>query len=110
MTNKSNAACLPAGHRIYAVGDVHGRLDCLKDILQKMRDHMRQHPVAHNTVVFLGDYIDRGPHSKEVVDCLLENPLPAGMVYLMGNHEYVLLLFLKRRRDIGELWRCNVPA
>lgn len=95
MKDKSNTACLPPGHRIYAVGDIHGRLDCLKDILQKMRNHMQQHPVADSAVVFLGDYIDRGPHSMEVVDCLLEHSIPAKAVYLMGNHEYVLLLFLK---------------
>lgn len=95
MENKNNIACLPLGHRIYAVGDIHGRVDCLSDLLQKMHNHMRQYPVADNTVVFLGDYVDRGPHSKEVVDCLLEHPLPAKNIYLMGNHEYVLLLFLK---------------
>lgn len=94
MKNESTAH-LPPGHRIYAVGDIHGCADCLTDLLQKLRAHMRQHPVADNTVVFLGDYIDRGPHSREVVDSLLRHSLPAKTVYLMGNHEYVLLSFLK---------------
>src|SRR6185437_16237909 len=67
-------ATLPDGLRIYAVGDVHG---CLA------------RPIAHAELIHLGDYIDRGPESAQVIDWLLcEPPVPVQrVVNLMGNHE-----------------------
>lgn len=82
---------------MYAIGDIHGRLDCLQAIQAKIRQHMFQNPAKDVSVVYLGDYIDRGPSSCEVVDWLIENPLTDNMTYLMGNHEYVLRAFLEKR-------------
>ncbi|MCK4842390.1 MAG: serine/threonine protein phosphatase [Methylococcales bacterium] len=85
---------LPEGQRLYCIGDIHGRYDLLQEIhtiiLKDSQDYL--HPV---TVVYMGDYIDRGAQSKEVIDYLLSNPLPLFQsVFLMGNHEQILLEFL----------------
>ena len=70
---------------IVAVGDIHGNLPALLDILEQVSD-----VVTHaDAVVFLGDYIDRGPDSKECVDALLafRDERRCRVVYLCGNHE-----------------------
>jgi serine/threonine protein phosphatase 1 len=88
-------ASIPAGERVYAIGDVHGRADLQRDLLQRLVTHAGDTSDAV-TVVWLGDYIDRGPDSAAVVDNLLQSPLPAGwrQVFLRGNHEQALLDFL----------------
>ena len=71
----------------YAIGDIHGRADLLVDLLAKIR------PDPSDSVVFLGDYIDRGPDSKCVIDILIEFEArtPATVSFLIGNHEQWLL-------------------
>lgn len=79
--------------RIYAIGDIHGQSNLLDEILAKVIEHARTAaPVAEQRLVFLGDYIDRGPDSHGVVERLLVG-LPAGFDadFLMGNHERMLL-------------------
>ncbi|MFZ4125675.1 MAG: metallophosphoesterase family protein [Rickettsiales bacterium] len=86
---------IPEGVRAYAVGDIHGRAQLLQKTLAAIETDAAQHP-AHRTVqIFLGDYIDRGLHSREVVELLLAPP-PKGheRICLMGNHEEALLHFL----------------
>ena len=86
---------LPDKHRIYAIGDIHGRLDLLQVVHQKIFQHAQAYQ-GTKIVVYLGDYVDRGPHSMQVVDYLLANSLPDfKTVYLLGNHEQVLLQFLE---------------
>lgn len=85
-------ARIPDGVRVYAVGDIHGRADLLKQLLHMIkRDNSARAP-AQTRVIFLGDYIDRGPDSKGVIDRLI-NGIPDGLeaVYLRGNHEEMLL-------------------
>lgn len=87
----------PAGTRIYAIGDVHGRLDLLDEMHELIRnDAESAAPGTRLMVVYLGDYIDRGPRSREVIDRLLDNPLPPDfeIVYIRGNHEDIMLGFL----------------
>lgn len=86
---------LPAGHRLYAIGDVHGRDDLLADLLAMIETDSSTRPPAKRIVVFLGDLIDRGPSSAEVVE-RLRTYRPGGtrLVFLMGNHEEVLLRIL----------------
>lgn len=73
---------------IYAIGDVHGCAYELRTLLNKL-------PLTpETTVVFLGDYIDRGGHSKDVVDTILELREQCRVVCLMGNHEAMFLNFL----------------
>lgn len=80
--------------RLYCIGDIHGRLDLLQQVHQKIHIHATDF-IGRKLVVYLGDYVDRGPHSKQVVDYLLTNPLPEfESIYLLGNHEQSLLQFL----------------
>lgn len=107
MSDTGQTPGLPAGSRIYAIGDVHGRADCLKQLLQKIHVHMQEYPATHVTLVCLGDYIDRGPDSKGVIEQLLHLPFEAETVFLMGNHEYALLRFLEGDLPY-EVWlRCG---
>jgi serine/threonine protein phosphatase 1 len=68
-----------------AVGDIHGNLPALSDLLEQIRGRLSR----HDTVVFLGDYIDRGPDSKGCVESILtfQRETPAEVVCLIGNHE-----------------------
>jgi serine/threonine protein phosphatase 1 len=87
------AASVPPGQRIYAIGDVHGRLDLLDQMLRMIRlDDGERPPVEQRTLIFLGDYVDRGPDSRGVIDRLL-SPAPDGFerICLTGNHEAMLL-------------------
>ena len=78
----------PEGERIYAVGDIHGRFDLLQMLAAAIEEEQRSLPPARPTAVFLGDYVDRGPESRAVIDWLIERPLPAfARVHLRGNHE-----------------------
>ena len=94
-TSDRKQAIAPDGARLYAVGDIHGRLDLLEALLCVIeRDQKRRAdlPVA---LIFLGDYVDRGPDSKGVVDRLIRGfPAPYTPVFLKGNHEALLLSFL----------------
>ena len=85
--------------RVYAVGDIHGRLDLLRRINQQIHEDAYAHQAPRNVVVYLGDYIDRGESSRAVIDWLIDNPLPGFQsVHLLGNHEQSLLQFLT---DVG---------
>jgi serine/threonine protein phosphatase 1 len=85
---------LPINQRVYCIGDIHGRSDLLKALHQIIRIDAANF-TGQITLIYLGDYIDRGADSKGVVDYLLSAPLPDfKTVYLMGNHEQVLLEFL----------------
>ena len=76
--------------KIFAIGDIHGCYDRLKALMGKI-------PIdcSRDALVFIGDYIDRGPHSVEVVDYLiqLKNRFPE-VIFLKGNHEDMLDKFI----------------
>ncbi len=93
-SERSNARA-PEGDRLYAIGDIHGRLDLLDKMLGIIgQDGARRDP-ARTVLVFLGDYVDRGRHSKGVVDRLTSGlPEDTLAVFLKGNHEDLLLSFL----------------
>jgi serine/threonine protein phosphatase 1 len=95
----------PEGHRIYAIGDVHGRDDLLADLLERIEADGRERGPARHVLVFLGDLIDRGPASAAVVDLLRTYRLPgARMVFLCGNHEEVLLRILDGEIQLVPDW------
>ncbi|HUZ71778.1 MAG TPA: metallophosphoesterase family protein [Stellaceae bacterium] len=85
----------PAGTRIYAIGDIHGRADLLRLLHGMIAADARRQPAPRNVAIYLGDYVDRGAQSRAVIDLLLESPL-AGFeaVHLKGNHEDFMLRFL----------------
>lgn len=82
----------PDGVRIYAIGDVHGRLDLLETLSEMIARDLSASPVPSAVEMFLGDYVDRGPHSRQVIEWLIDAP-PIGTerICLMGNHETLLL-------------------
>lgn len=82
-----------------AVGDIHGCLRSMEAILQKLK------PYYDRTFVFVGDYIDRGPASKEVVDYLIDFRDKVDCVFLRGNHEQMLLDAFNG--DKFNLWMMN---
>jgi len=96
---------LPENHRLYCIGDIHGRLDLLQEAHQKIVNDAADFNGA-KILVYLGDYIDRGMHSRQVIDCLLENNFPDfEKVFLLGNHEQVLMQFLWGNDDaIAHEW------
>jgi serine/threonine protein phosphatase 1 len=75
---------------IYAVGDIHGELAMLQAMLGLI-EHDAATCEGDHEIVFLGDYIDRGPDSKGVVALLKDGPLPFPATCLMGNHEDMCL-------------------
>ena len=86
-------ASLPAGKRVYAVGDVHGQLDRLRAMHAAIAADLARRPVASPLLVHLGDYLDWGPDSAGVVGLLAAGSPIAGMptVNLAGDHEQMLL-------------------
>lgn len=98
---------LPAGLRLYAIGDIHGRLDLLEALHESILADSEAHPSERRELVYLGDYVDRGGASKQVIDTLIEQPLEGfGAVHLMGNHEFFLHRFLDDP-EIGDVWLMN---
>ena len=97
-------AALPEGIRIYAVGDVHGRSDLLQRLLAAVDADCKQRPVPRPITVFVGDYIDRGPDSRNVLDLLLRWQQSHEAIFLRGNHETFLPRFLADPRSLDE-WR-----
>ncbi|HZP08816.1 metallophosphoesterase family protein [Methyloceanibacter sp.] len=99
---------LPEGQLLYAVGDIHGRSDVLRQLLEAIAaDAASATGVERRTLVFLGDYVDRGPDSKGVIDMLLkELPERFDANFLKGNHEALLLGFLYGATPL-EHWLIN---
>lgn len=102
-TNSTPA--VPDGLGVYVVGDIHGRVDLLRVIHEKiLEDAKSVSGDVRKIVVYLGDYIDRGLESKNVIDMLIESPLQDfESVFLKGNHEDALLSFLDDA-SIGQSW------
>jgi serine/threonine protein phosphatase 1 len=95
---------VPTGTRIYAVGDLHGCADLLSAMLRRIDEDLRARPTAKSIHVFLGDYIDRGPKSREVIDLLIARRRNHDMRFLAGNHEACASRFLDDPTVLSE-WR-----
>lgn len=101
---RTAVAAVPAGTRVYAIGDIHGRLDLLRDLHARIRGDAREYPAPRRVLIYVGDYIDRGYESRQTVDYLLGRPMPGfETVHLMGNHERTLLDFLDDA-SLGPSW------
>jgi serine/threonine protein phosphatase 1 len=94
------------GHRAYVVGDVHGRLDLLDALLARIHEDLERRPARKTLLVFVGDLIDRGPSSAQVVE-RLRTYRHAGVrpVFLLGNHEEVVLRILGGDVSLINKWR-----
>ena len=95
----------PRGYRAYAVGDIHGRLDLLEGMLAEIEADLAERPPRRALLLFLGDLIDRGPASCQVIERLRTYRHPQlRLVFLMGNHEEVLVRILSGERGILGNW------
>jgi serine/threonine protein phosphatase 1 len=90
--------------RLYVIGDIHGRSDLLERIVREIERDLSRDPAGECVAVTLGDYIDRGPDSRGVLDRLACNPFPMPYIALKGNHEQLLETFLREPEIIGH-WR-----
>lgn len=93
---------MPAGRRVYAIGDVHGRFDLFATLMRRIFADLGRFPVPGPEIVLLGDYLSRGPDAPRVLDWLADAAprLPLPVTALKGNHEDMALRFL----DQGDLW------
>src|SRR6476646_6510 len=83
--------------RMLAIGDVHGCLTALDTLLGFVQ------PTPDDQLVFLGDYVDRGPDSKGVLNRLIELQRTGSAVFLRGNHE-IMMLGARNGRDDFRFW------
>ena len=103
----ADASRVPEGTVVYAVGDVHGCLNLLQRLEKEIAEDMTGREASRRVVVYLGDYIDRGPDSRGVIEHLATRPL-AGCesVHLLGNHDRWMLDFLEDPSN-GQAWLMN---
>jgi len=91
--------------RLFAIGDIHGCADELAVMLKAIA------PRDGDTVVFVGDYVDRGPSARDVVDLVLDlKNTGAEIVTLKGNHEDMMLSFMGLEGHYGESFLFNGGA
>lgn len=98
-------------HLIYAIGDVHGCDVTLSNLFQKITNHMNANPADKRTVIFLGDYVDRGPRSAQVLDRVMSLIYDLGyhdieVIPLKGNHEDMMIEAIENPMYSG-LWIQN---
>ena len=97
------------GRLVYAVGDIHGHTDALAPLLRALQENAQwSRPAERPLLVFLGDYVDRGPDSRGAIDMVLalEDEGPFEVVALKGNHEDALLRVLTDA-EFGPNWIRN---
>lgn len=102
LASRKKRHALPDGVRIYAIGDVHGRVDLLDQVFSRIDAHLLAHPVSRPLQILVGDYIDRGPASREVLDRLIDRSKSHEMVFLKGNHESFIFEFLRHPATLRE--------
>ena len=85
--------------RLLAIGDIHGHIRALDALLEEVA------PTKSDTVVFLGDYVDKGPSVKETLDRLCELSNISQWVFLRGNHDQMFLDACLNPAEIG-IWEC----
>lgn len=91
LSAQNSPAAIPEGATVFAIGDIHGRLDLLDALLSRIESEDRPGAI----LIFLGDYVDRGPDTLGVIDRLLRvQSERASAIFLKGNHEAGLLDFL----------------
>ena len=88
--------------RFFIIGDIHGHFSPLAEVIQKISKDIE----TGDRLIFLGDYIDRGEHSCEVVEFLLALKKRHDIIFLKGNHEAMLLDYLDGKND-GSNWLFN---
>ena len=95
-------ASAPEGMRLYAVGDTHGHLALARALFNRIEADLASAPVKRHRIVMLGDYCDRGPETRGLIDFLIERQNRHDMVFLLGNHDQRLVEFPDMADEIGE--------
>ncbi len=95
---------LPDGVRIYAISDIHGRADLLQSLFTVIDADLERSGPERAIQVFLGDYVDRGPGSRDVLDMLIRRSQTHETVCLKGNHEAFLMEVLDEPTKLED-WR-----
>jgi serine/threonine protein phosphatase 1 len=90
--------------RLYVIGDVHGRSDLLDRMIAAIKRDLGSHPSDESLTVTVGDYVDRGPDSRGVIERLMQNPFSMPYIALRGNHEQLFGSFLTTP-SVGPTWR-----
>jgi serine/threonine protein phosphatase 1 len=102
--SKRKLAATPVNSRIYAIGDIHGRFDLLQKLHGFIIEDAREVPHLRKVIIYIGDYVDRGLESKQVIEYLVNDHIEGfEQVFLKGNHEDALLAFLTHP-ELGEIW------
>lgn len=91
----------PEGMRLYAIGDVHGCADLLEALYARIDREIEQDQPADWRIIHLGDYGDRGPNTKRVLDQIIERSRDRRVLSLMGNHDEAWLSFLADPKPVG---------
>lgn len=95
----------PKGHRAYAIGDIHGCLDQLNLLLSAIEREIEKDHRSKASIIFLGDVVDRGPASAQVVERLRSYAHPrASAHFVMGNHEEVMLRVIEGDSSLLTSW------
>ena len=103
----SRKPAVPDGICLYAVGDIHGRADLLRQLHAAIAADAASAPDLRHTVVYLGDYVDRGLDSAAVIDLVLDAaPGGCAVIALKGNHEELMQRFLDDI-SVGRTWLMN---
>ena len=99
-------AALPAGRRIYAIGDIHGCDRQLGWLHEAIAADLGRRPVPEPLLLHIGDYVDRGPEAAAVIERLRQGPPIDGVptVNLKGNHEQTMIEALAGERAAGTDW------
>ena len=98
---------LTEGQRLYVIGDIHGRLDLLTTLVARISTDLSARPHPAPKLIFLGDYVDRGPDSSGVIETLMalrDGPVPTA--FLLGNHDAYVLAYLNDAEwfDLANHW------
>ena len=103
--SRSTSPAGPRGRRAYAIGDVHGCLDLLDRLLSRIESEIEADPRPKTSIVFLGDVVDRGPASAQVIERLRTYSNPRATAhFIMGNHEEVMLRVIDGEADLLPSW------
>lgn len=104
--NRSRVTTQASKGRIYAIGDIHGRYDLMRNLLDRIIGHWEasKKDFTKVSLVFLGDVIDRGPDVADCLKLLLNLTNQPGVVFLRGNHEDLLLKSCEGHPVAQRLW------
>ena len=109
--NSDQPYSIPDGVRVYAIGDIHGHLAPLQEMHLKIDEHLNANPVDKAYIVYLGDYVDRGPDNMAIIERLSQMPVIEGhieRVFIKGNHEWGMQGFMEQPLIFGaEYLKCG---